>query len=261
MGTLLRPAATILRSSAMAVTARASHLLRARRWVNAGTKEMVCSLAGDCLAAIVGISMGCDAEKVADMPTNTSGEIAIIALKEPSLAECEEAFGATATMNVPHAHPSTASVEQIEETIGLFLVPESVPDGLELKARRIGNQVSFTQFESSPEQGQRARVLTIEQGPTNGRVWQLQAKDGHFDRATVRGAPAYIIRGSFVIRARMVKGVETIEGCGWDLNEENSLVFVNNGHAVRIAGSPASDFPPSRLTTLAASLVESPRSQ
>ena len=74
------------------------------------------------LAAIVGISMGCDAEKVADMPTNTSGEIAIIALKEPSLAECEEAFGAAATMNVPHAHPSTASVEQIEETIGLFLV-------------------------------------------------------------------------------------------------------------------------------------------
>ena len=213
------------------------------------------------LAAIVGISMGCDAEKVADMPTNTSGEIAIIALKEPSLAECEEAFGAAATMNVPHAHPSTASVEQIEETNGLFLVPESVPDGLELKARRIGNQVSFTQFESSPEQGQRARVLTIEQGPTNGRVWQLRAKDGHFDRATVRGAPAYIIRGSFVIRARMVKGVETIEGCGWDLNEENSLVFVNNGHAVRIAGSPASDFPPSRLTTLAASLVESPRSQ
>ncbi len=213
------------------------------------------------LAAIVGISMGCDAEKGVDMTNSNSEEITIVALKEPTLAECEEAFGPAARMNVPHAHPSAASVEQVEETIGRFLVPDSVPAGLELKARRIGDQVSFVQYESALEQGQRTRVLTIEQGPTNGRTWQLHAKDGYFDRETVRGAPAYIIRGSFVIRAIMVKGVETIKSCGWDSNEENSLVFVNNGHGVRIAGSPASDFPPSRLTTLAASLVESPRSQ
>ena len=162
-------------------------------------------------------------------------------------------------MNAPHAYPSTATKEQIESTIGQYWVPQSSPFGLELKARRMGDETSFTRYADSPVQGQRTRVLTIEQGPTNDRIWQLHAKDGYADRVTVGGEPAYVIRGGFVIHARVVNGVETIESCGWDPTEENSLVFISNGHTVRIVGSPASEFSPDSLKTLADSLMGSAR--
>ena len=187
--------------------------------------------------------------------------ITIVAVEEPTVAECEEFFGGGAVMDVQHAYPATATVEQIEGAIGRLLLPQSVPPGLEIAARSIGDQVAYVKYKGPLVEGQRTEVLSIEQGSTNGRAWRLQAKDGYYERETVNGAPAYIIRGGFVVRSRIVDGVETIDSCGWEPEQENSLVFVSNGHAVRIAGSPASAFPPSRLTTLASSLVESPGSQ
>ena len=47
----------------------------------------------------------------------------------------------------------------------------------------------------------------------------LQAKDGSYERETVNGAPAYIIRGGFVVR-RIVDGVETIDSCGWEPEQD-----------------------------------------
>ena len=205
--------------------------------------------------------MGCSSEEGVGTATSTSDPISIVPHQEPSLAECEEAFGTEATRDAPLAHPSPSTVDEVEETLGRFLVPEPAPAGLELKARRLGGRESFMRFEGAVEPGQRKRVLTIEQGPTNGRVWQLQAKDGYYESATVRGAPAYVIRGAFAIRSRIGNGAERLGRCGWDPDEENSVVFVSDGHGVRIAGSPGSDFPPNELMTIAASLVEAAESR
>ncbi len=195
-------------------------------------------------------------------PSNSEA-ITIVDVEDLTIAECEEFYGAGAVMNVQHAFPATATVEQIKGAIGKLLLLQSVPPGLEIAARSVSieNQVAYVQYEAPLVEGQRTEVLSIEQGPTNGRTWQLEAKDGYYEMETVNGAPAYIIRGGFLVRSRMVDGVEIIDSCGWEPEWENSLVFVSNGHAVRIAGRPASAFPPSSLTTLARSLVEYPGSQ
>ena len=196
--------------------------------------------------AIVGIPIACVSQNGFEVTTNEdmtivsmNEDITIVSMEEPTLAECEESFGAGAVMDVPHAHPSTATAEQIEQVIGRFLVPSSLPEGLELTARRIGERVAYAEYASTPQEGKQTRFLTIEQGPTDGITWQLHAKDGHVDSETVGDTPAFVIRGGFVIRARISEGVEVIDSCGWDPDEENSLVFVRNGHGVRIAGSPA----------------------
>lgn len=246
LATLLRLVVTTRRSFVTTAT------LRSVRY------NQVASFLVVTLVAVTALS-ACNAEKGETMTTNNAERIAINSFADPTIAECEKAFGASASMNAPHAYPSTATKEQIESAIGQYWVPQSSPFGLELKARRMGDAASFTQYADSPVEGQRTRVLTIEQGPTNDRIWQLNAKDGYADPVTVGGEPAYVIRGSFVIHARVVNGVETIESCGWDPTEENSLVFVSNGHAVRIAGSPASEFSPDSLKTLADSLLGSAR--
>ena len=183
--------------------------------------------------------------------------IVIIPAEELTNAECGEVFGAGATGDVRHANPSTATVSQVEEAFGQFLVPQPVPPGLTLNARRVEGQVAYVEYRGAAAEGWRVPTLTIEQGPTGGQAWQIHAKEGYFSQETVGGASALFVRGGLVIRARIVDGVETIDCCGWDPDEENSLVFVANGHAVRIAGSPASEFPPGQLRSLAASLIDS----
>ena len=163
----------------------------------------------------------------------------MIPTEELTIAECEEVFGAGATRDVRHANPFTATVSQVDEAIGQFLVPEAVPSGLTLNARRVGGQVAYVEYRGAAAEGRRVPTLTIEQGPTGGQAWQIHAKEGYFSKETVGGASVVLVRRGLVIPARSVDGVETIDSCGWDPDEENSLVFVTNGHAVRIAGSPA----------------------
>ena len=113
------------------------------------------------------------------------------------------------------------------------------------------------EYRGAAAEGMRIPFLTIEQGPTGGQAWQIHAREGHFSEETVGVASALFVRGGLVIHAGVVGGVETIDSCGWDPDQENSLVFVTNVHAVRIAGSPASDFPPGQLRNLAAPLIDS----
>ena len=213
------------------------------------------------IVALLGVSAGCGMGDDPGTATSVSGPIAILPLPERSLAECEDAFRTEATQDVPLAFPSPATVDAVEKVLGRFLVPGPVPEGLELMDRRLGGHQAYMRFEGAAEPGRRKRVLTIQQGPTDGRVWRIQAKDGYYESATVRGAPAYVIRGTFVVLSRMVKGERRLERCGWDPEEENSVVFLSEGHGVRISGSPASDFPPNELMAIAASLVETSESQ
>ena len=181
----------------------------------------------------------------------------MIPTEELTIDECEELFGASAMGDSLHANQSTGTVSQVDDAIGQFPVPEAAPSGLTRNSIRVEGQVAYIEYRGAAAEGRRIPVLTIEQGPIGGQAWQIHAKDGHFSEETVGGASAFFVRGGLVIRARVVDGVETIDSCGWDPEEENSLVFVTNSHAVRIAGSPASDFPPSQLRSLAESLMAS----
>ena len=178
-----------------------------------------------------------------------------------SLEECEEAFGTEATEDVSPAFPSPATVEVIEEMLGRFLVPDVLPEGMALKDRRVGGNQAYMRFEGAAEPGGQKRVLTIHQGPTDGKPLRLQAKEGYYERATVSVAPAYLIRGTFIVLFTSVRGEERLEECGWDPEEQSSVVFVSEGYGVRIAGSPASAFPRSELLAIAASMVETSESR
>ena len=102
---------------------------------------------------------------------------------------------------------------------------------------------AYPGYRGAASEGRRVPFLTIDQGPTGGQAWQIHARECYFSQETVGVASTLFVRGGLVIRARIVDGVETIDSCGWDPNREGSLVFVTNGHAVRTADSPASDFP------------------
>lgn len=209
------------------------------------------------LSAIVSILLSCNTGRGAETAADNSKAIVMIPTEELTIDECEEVFGASAMGDSLHANKSMTAESQVEEAIGQFLVPEAVPSGLTLNSIHVEGQVAYIQYRGTSAEGRRVPVLTIEQGPTGGQVWTVHAKEGHFSEENVDGASAFFVQGGLVIRARIADGVATIDSCGWDPEEENSLFFVTNGHAVRIAGSPASDFPPSQLRSLAASLITS----
>ena len=186
--------------------------------------------------------------------------IVILPYQEPTLAECKEEWSSSGDGEDEElAYPTPASVPEIQERLGRFLVPKSVPAGLKLADRRIGGEVAYIRFEETEviQQQRPGRQLTIEQGPVD-RVWRLEAKEGYYEQETVRGVPAAVIRGVFVIDTRMEDGAKRVVSCDWVPEEVTSLVFVSNGYGYRLAGSPAEAFPPSELITIAESLAEPP---
>ena len=189
----------------------------------------------------------------------SSEAIRIIPIENLTIAECEEVFGASAMVDSLHTNQSTVTVSQIEEAIGQLLVPETVPSRLTVYARRVEGQVAYVEYRGTAVEGRRVPTLTIEQGPTDGQAWMIHAKEGYFSKGTMGGASAFLVRGGFVIRARIADSAETIDSCGWDPEEENSPVIVTSDYVIRIAGSPVSDFPPSQLRRLAESLIASQR--
>ena len=140
----------------------------------------------------------------------------LIPTEELTIDECEEVFSASATLDSLYANQSTATVSQIEEAIGQFLVPEAVPSGLTLSARRVEGQVANVEYRGTAAEGRRVPVLTIEQGPTGGQAWTIHVKEGNFSKVSVVGASAFLVRDGFVIRVRIVDGVETTDTCGRD---------------------------------------------
>ena len=206
------------------------------------------------LVALLGVAAGCDSRREAETTSGATEGIVIVPFRELGGLECEEALQPSQT---PFAYPATATVREIEEEPGRFLVPESIPAGMELKSRSLGDRASYMVFESAEEQGQPQRVVTIAQGPTHGEVLKLPVKEGYYERVTVRGSPAYVIRGSLVIISRSVDGVETVESCEWNPDGVISVGFVSDGHSVIVVGSPGGEFPPDELLGIAASLVGS----
>ena len=197
------------------------------------------------------------------MTTDTNNQIQIRHLREPTLAECEEAyFNASLEEDGESerpAYPTTVSVREAQDALGRFLVPKSVPAGLTLMERRIGGRTAFMQYREpepvDPTREKPVPLFSIEQGPVDGRVWILEAKEGHYERVNVFGVTGVVILGTFVVEVRTVDGADQVVSCGWDPDAENSLVFVSKGHGLRLAGSPAEDFPSSELIAVAESLT------
>ena len=204
------------------------------------------------LAALLGVALGCDSEKGGTEATGANGDIVIVPFRDLEGSECEGALNPSP--EAPTAYPTPATARGIAEELGTFLAPSSTPAGMELKSRSLWGEAAFMVFESV--EGQPKRVLSIAQFPTNGEVIRLHVKEGYYETATVRGAPAYVVRGTLVINAISVDGVERVEGCEWDDRAVTSVGFVSDGHAVRVAGSPGGEFDADELVAIAASLEE-----
>ena len=78
------------------------------------------------LFAILSILLSCNTGRGVETAAESSEAIVMIPTEELTIAECEEVFGAGATRDVRHVNPSTATVSQVEEAIGKFMVPEPV---------------------------------------------------------------------------------------------------------------------------------------
>ena len=70
----------------------------------------------------------------------------MIPTEELTIDECEENFGADATWGVLHANQSMANRSQVDDAIGQFLIPEAVPSGLTISARRVEGQVAYMEY-------------------------------------------------------------------------------------------------------------------
>ena len=216
-------------------------------------------LAVIALAALLGYAIGCDAEHEVSVMAEVGDAIVILPYQEPTLAECKEEWSSpSSTEDEVLAYPTPPSVPEIQESIGLFLVPQSVPEGLKLTRTSIEDDSAFMLFRDpwNSEHQPRGRVLTIDQGPMYGDVWRLELKEGYYEQATVRGVAAVVIQGGFVIDMRTEDGAQQVVSCGWVPEEVTSLVFVRNGYGYRLAGSPAESFPPSELIAIAESLAK-----
>ena len=219
---------------------------------------MVRFLAVVAFAAFLGYAAICYAEEV-QVLANVGDSIVLIPVQEPTLAECKEEWTSLLRGDEEEefAYPTPASVGEIQEKFEQFLVPQSIPEGLELSESRTGGQGSYTRFEEARDPGRRqsTRALSIEQGPIDG-VWRLEAKEGYYEEVTVRGVPAAVVRGGFQVDGRSADGAMQVASCGWDAGLENSLAFVADRYAYRLAGAPAEEFPPDELMAIAESLVE-----
>ena len=216
-------------------------------------------LAVIALAALLGYAIGCDAEHEVSVMAEVGDAIVILPYQEPTLAECKEEWSSpSSTEDEVLAYPTPPSVPEIQESIGLFLVPQSVPEGLKLTRTSIEDDSAFMLFRDpwDSEHQPRGRVLTIDQGPMHRDVWRLELKEGYYEQATVRRVPAVVIRGSPLVEIRVLDGVEQVVSCGWDPGIQNSLVFVSNGYHYRLSGSQAESFPPSELIAIAESLAK-----
>ena len=111
--------------------------------------------------------------------------------------------------------------------------PESIPAGMELKSRSLGDRASYMVAPRS-KGSLRSRLPA-----THGEV--LSPGEGRLLREGYRQGIARICRAVAWSSSRGVDGVETVESCEWNPDGVISVGFVSDGHSV-IAAAPAGSF-------------------